>query len=85
MELHFDPVSAADAETLLRLARAFHQEDGHSLTAMGEQAVMQIAAGDSAGFPRSGGYGSMARKPRVPGYVRTAAAATDPRLSLLAW
>ncbi|MFL5288429.1 MAG: GNAT family N-acetyltransferase [Rhodopila sp.] len=46
MKLHFDPVGAADAETLLRLARAFHQEDGHSLTAMGEQAVMQIAAGE---------------------------------------
>ena len=46
MNLQFDPVCAADAETLLHMARAFHQEDGHPLDSEGEMAVAQIATGE---------------------------------------
>jgi ribosomal protein S18 acetylase RimI-like enzyme len=46
MRLQFDPVCAADAETLLHMARAFHQEDGHPLDSEGEMAVAQIATGE---------------------------------------
>src|SRR3954452_15749463 len=46
MNPQFDPVCAADAETLLHMARAFHQEDGHRLDAGGEMAVAQIATGE---------------------------------------
>ena len=34
--MSFDPVSEADADTLVELARAFHREDGHRLDAAGE-------------------------------------------------
>jgi hypothetical protein len=40
-----DPVHKADAEALLGMARAFHIEDGHPLSAAGEAAVRQIADG----------------------------------------
>ena len=46
MDLHFVPVGPADADTLLRLAQAFHREDGHPLDAVGEQAVVLITAGE---------------------------------------
>jgi ribosomal protein S18 acetylase RimI-like enzyme len=45
-DLHFDPVSAADIDTFLALARAFHREDGHPLDAAGEGAVTRIARGE---------------------------------------
>src|SRR4051794_31151865 len=51
MNLQFDLVCAADAETLLHMARAFHQEDGHPLDSEGEMAVAQIATGEP--FARS--------------------------------
>jgi ribosomal protein S18 acetylase RimI-like enzyme len=47
MDLQFDLVGKADAETLLHMARAFHQEDGHPLDAEGELAVAQIATGEA--------------------------------------
>jgi ribosomal protein S18 acetylase RimI-like enzyme len=46
MSATFDPVCAGDGDTLLRLARAFHAEDGHSLDAAGEAALLQIIAGE---------------------------------------
>jgi ribosomal protein S18 acetylase RimI-like enzyme len=41
-----DPVRAADADALLRLARAFHAEDGHPLDAGGEAAILEIVGGE---------------------------------------
>jgi ribosomal protein S18 acetylase RimI-like enzyme len=46
MDVQFDSVSPNDADTLLRLAEAFHREDGHPLDAAGEVAIMQIATGE---------------------------------------
>jgi ribosomal protein S18 acetylase RimI-like enzyme len=46
MGFTFDPVCAGDAEMLLRLARAFHAEDGHALDAGGEAAIRQVVAGE---------------------------------------
>jgi ribosomal protein S18 acetylase RimI-like enzyme len=43
MTLRFDPVCEGDAETLVRLARDFHQEDGHPLAEAGEKALRDIA------------------------------------------
>jgi len=42
----FDPVGAADAETLLHLARAFHEEEGHPIGDAGEAALRQVARGE---------------------------------------
>jgi ribosomal protein S18 acetylase RimI-like enzyme len=42
----YNPVSEADLATLLRLVRALHQEEGHSLDAAGESAVRNIARGE---------------------------------------
>jgi ribosomal protein S18 acetylase RimI-like enzyme len=44
--LRFDPVRVSDADTLVRLARDFHHEDSHPLTAAGEAALRQIALGE---------------------------------------
>jgi ribosomal protein S18 acetylase RimI-like enzyme len=44
--LRFDPVRVSDAGTLVLLARDFHGEDGHPLTAAGEAALRQIARGE---------------------------------------
>ena len=46
MTLRFDPVCEGDAETLVGLARDFHQEDGHPLTEAGEKALRAIARGE---------------------------------------
>lgn len=46
VDIHFDPVGPADADTLLRFAQDFHREDGHPLDAAGELAVVQITAGE---------------------------------------
>lgn len=44
-----EPVGPEEAETLLALARAFHAEDGHPLTARGEAAALMIARGHPLG------------------------------------
>jgi GNAT superfamily N-acetyltransferase len=44
--LRFDQVCEGDAETLVGLARDFHQEDGHPLTEAGEKALRAIARGE---------------------------------------
>jgi ribosomal protein S18 acetylase RimI-like enzyme len=44
--IRVDPVCADDAETLVRLARDFHREDGHPLTEAGESALRGIADGE---------------------------------------
>jgi ribosomal protein S18 acetylase RimI-like enzyme len=44
--VRFDPVGVSDADTLVRLARDFHAEDGHPLTKAGEAALRQIAHGE---------------------------------------
>jgi len=46
MTVRFDPVCVSDADTLVRLARDFHREDGHPLTEGGEAALRQIAHGE---------------------------------------
>jgi ribosomal protein S18 acetylase RimI-like enzyme len=46
MTLQFDPAGVSDVDTLVQLARDFHLEDGHSLTAAGEAALHQIARGE---------------------------------------
>jgi ribosomal protein S18 acetylase RimI-like enzyme len=46
MNLQFEPAGPADADALLRMARAFHREDGHDLDAAGEMAVLQITKGE---------------------------------------
>ena len=45
-DLHFDVVSEREADVLVGLARAFHQEDGHRLSAAGEGALHAIAEGE---------------------------------------
>ena len=45
-EIQCDPARTVDAELLIDLARAFHREDGHPLSAEGEAALRQIAAGE---------------------------------------
>lgn len=47
--LELQAVGPAEAETLLALARAFHAEDGHPLTAQGEAAALSIARGHPLG------------------------------------
>lgn len=44
--ISLQPVSPADAQALLDLARDFHAGDGHALDARGERGVRQAAAGD---------------------------------------
>jgi hypothetical protein len=39
-------VSVADQDVLLSLARAFHAEDGHPLSAAGEAALRRVAEGE---------------------------------------
>jgi len=51
MSIEFAPAGEADGEVLLRLARAFHLEDGHPLGNPGEAALLQIARGEP--FARS--------------------------------
>ncbi len=46
MTARFDPVRATDADTLVRLARDFHAEDGHPLSEAGEAALRQVARGE---------------------------------------
>jgi ribosomal protein S18 acetylase RimI-like enzyme len=45
-DLQFNPVTLEDAAALLEMARAFHREDGHPLSAMGEAAIRQVARGE---------------------------------------
>jgi ribosomal protein S18 acetylase RimI-like enzyme len=51
MSIEFEPAGEADGEVLVRLARAFHVEDGHPLDNSGEAALLQIARGEP--FARS--------------------------------
>lgn len=54
----FEPADEADADILLRLARAFHAEEGHPLDADSAAAVVGIALGEPlarAWIVRSGG------------------------------
>lgn len=44
--LTLQPVTQGDEATLLSLARAFHEEDGHPLTAAGERAIAMVCGGD---------------------------------------
>jgi ribosomal protein S18 acetylase RimI-like enzyme len=44
--VRFDPASPSDGPALLAMARAFHAEDGHPLTASGEAAVLRVASGE---------------------------------------
>jgi ribosomal protein S18 acetylase RimI-like enzyme len=44
--LSAEPVSAADAEVLLDLARVFNREDGHPLDAAAEAAMRHVAHGE---------------------------------------
>ena len=46
MTVSFDLVSEADVDTLIGLAHAFHNEDGHPLCGAGEAALRQIARGE---------------------------------------
>lgn len=46
MTVRFDPVGVSDADALVRLARDFHEENGHPLTDAGEAALCQIAGGE---------------------------------------
>ena len=48
-EVELVPVLPEHAPTLLALARAFHAEDGHPLTATGEAAIGLIARGHPLG------------------------------------
>ena len=51
MSVEFAPAGEADGELLVRLARAFHLEDGHPLDNPGEAALLQITRGEP--FARS--------------------------------
>ncbi len=46
--ISLQPVTAAQSEALLALARAFHAEDGHALDETGERGARAAAAGDPA-------------------------------------
>lgn len=48
-DLELVAVGAAEEKALLALARAFHEEDGHPLTARGEAAIGMIAQGHPLG------------------------------------
>jgi ribosomal protein S18 acetylase RimI-like enzyme len=45
MTLTARPITAADADIFLTLARDFHIEDGHALNAAGEASIREVAAG----------------------------------------
>ncbi len=45
-DIRCDPALASEAGLLINLARAFHEEDGHSLTSDGEAALRHIVAGE---------------------------------------
>ena len=45
-DIRCDPALASEAELLIDLAQAFHDEDGHSLTSDGEAALRHIVAGE---------------------------------------
>jgi ribosomal protein S18 acetylase RimI-like enzyme len=45
MPLRAEPITAADAELFLDMARKFHVEDGHPLTLAGEASIRDVAAG----------------------------------------
>jgi ribosomal protein S18 acetylase RimI-like enzyme len=45
-DLRFDVISAREADVLVSLARAFHEEDGHRLSTAGERALHAIAEGE---------------------------------------
>jgi ribosomal protein S18 acetylase RimI-like enzyme len=45
-DARYEPARAGDAGLLIELAQAFHREDGHPLSAEGEAALRQIAAGE---------------------------------------
>src|SRR6266851_6023776 len=51
MSIEFVLTGEADGEVLVRLARAFHLEDGHPLDNPGEAALLQITRGEP--FARS--------------------------------
>ncbi len=46
MIVTIDPACEADAATLLQMARAFHDEDGHPLDGAGEAAIRKAAQGE---------------------------------------
>src|SRR5258708_32485749 len=46
MSIAFELAGEADGEVLVRLARAFHLEDGHPLDNPGEAALLQITRGE---------------------------------------
>jgi len=46
MKPYFDLVREADADLLVELARAFHDEEGHPLTVAGQAALRQLAQGE---------------------------------------
>lgn len=46
MTVNFDLVGETEADALISLARAFHNEDGHPLSGSGEAALRQIARGE---------------------------------------
>ncbi len=45
MTLTAEKITAADADLFLAMAEAFHQEDGHPLTAAGIASIRDVAAG----------------------------------------
>jgi ribosomal protein S18 acetylase RimI-like enzyme len=45
-DLRFEAATAADLDTLLALARAFHAEDGHALSDAGAGALTAVAGGE---------------------------------------
>jgi ribosomal protein S18 acetylase RimI-like enzyme len=45
MTLTAEKITAADADLFLAMAEAFHQEDGHPLTAAGKASIRDVAAG----------------------------------------
>ena len=44
--LQCDAATAADVDSLLALARAFHAEDGHALSPAGAAALVEVARGE---------------------------------------
>jgi hypothetical protein len=57
MKPYFDLVREADADLLVELARAFHDEEGHPLTVAGQAALRQLAQGRSLAPSLSGRAG----------------------------
>ncbi len=45
MSLTARPITAADADLFLEMARNFHVEDGHALTPAGEASIREVAGG----------------------------------------